>query len=89
MYHPWYSSPMADNTTPAARPADATVFLPLVPATGYWVGLANHACADPEYVYVPAFIAEAATADYCGGVDGRIGESLCPACQALDDEIPF
>lgn len=78
---------MADNTAPAARPA---VFLPLVPATGYWVGLANHACADPEYVHVPAYIREAVTADYCGGVEGRrMWDTLCPACQALDDDLPF
>lgn len=65
-------------------------FLPLIPATGYWIGVANHACADPEYVFVSAYIAETTTPDFCGGVDGRrIGETLCPKCQAANDEIPF
>ena len=76
--------------TDTLRPA--LVFLPLVPATGYWIGIANHACADPEYIHVPAYIAETATADFCPGFDDasrRMWDTLCPACLAADDGIPF
>lgn len=70
----------------------SAVFLPLIPATGYWIGVANHACADPEYIHVPAYIGEAQSPDFCPGYDGaerRTWDDLCPACQASDDAIPF
>ena len=73
-------------------PAPAPVFIPLIPATGYWIGVANHACADPEYIHVPAHFAEARTADYCPGFDSadrRPFDDLCPTCQSADDLIPF
>lgn len=88
LYHPWYTFSMTENSTPArTRPA---VFLPLIPATGYWIGVANHACADPEYIHVPAYVAEVTTPDFCGGLDtDRFGDPLCPTCQAVSDAIPF
>jgi hypothetical protein len=74
------------------RPREV-VFVELVPATGYWIGVANHACADPEYIHVPAhFRDNVTTADYCPGFDGpdrRMWDDLCSRCQAADEKIPF
>jgi hypothetical protein len=73
--------------------AHEVVFVELVPAAGYWIGVANHACADPEYIHVPAhFRDDATTADYCPGFDGadrRTWDDLCPACRLADAAIPF
>jgi hypothetical protein len=82
---------MATTAAPRRAPADV-VFVELFPATGYWIGVANHACADPEYVHVPAGFGEAQTADYCPGFDHPVRrplDDLCPDCEAKDDEIPF
>lgn len=81
------------NNAPAATatPAHEIVFFALVPEQGYWIGRANHACADPEYVHIPEhFVTMANSAGFCPGADAfRIGESLCRCCQILDDGVPF
>ena len=82
---------MTGAATTTAQPS-APVFVELIPATGYWIGVANHACADPEYIHVPAHFAEAQTAGFCPGFDSpdrRTWDDLCRHCQAADDTIPF